>query len=84
MKLADLNEVDNRVRFSVYNYGADQTLFSDRATSPEAAVEKARVGLADYGYDSSKLENVVIKDDGEYGKLIMFPDAKISIGFKEK
>jgi len=81
MKLkALLNEA---VRFHVYNYGADQTLFKASANSPEEAVDKARVGLADYGYDKSKLENVVIKDDGEYGTFIKFPDAHISIEFGE-
>ena len=79
-----LNERDDRIRFSVYSYGSDQTLFSDRAKTPEEAAQKAIDKLIrSYHYKESQLK-YTIKPDWHFDHFINFPDVKVSIEFGKK
>jgi len=83
--MTSTTKADKRIRFHVYNYGADQTLFANRATTATKAAEKAIEQLVDeYGFKKENLLNYTIKDDELMGgEFIMFPDALISIEFNQ-
>ena len=87
MKLLEelLNERDERIRFSAYSYGSDQTLFSDRAKTPEEAAQKTAAQLMkSYGYEKSQLKYTIKSDKPHFDYFIKFPDVKVSVEFGSK
>ena len=77
-----LNEVNKQVRYSAYNYGSDQTLFSGRADSAEKAAEQVAAKLKDTEYTILKKGDPGAPSILNPNELfIKFPKSKVSVSF---